>query len=361
VDCAHSGNAVWRSTDSGNDLTRQEKICSPNLRELTAWASKNKVDLRLCRDCRPGQAVASNRKEVRYWMYHWQNRFWRNEVNAENEPLSSAYGSQFSKRGIKSGDFVYVVSLRDGRLMIGGRMTVGDIVPPEAKKRDEWLHAQEGTGTPLHLNRRLPRGLAKALRLVSSGSKVKSLLFDRYDKTRLDVQTTRGIRELTMESAARLNKFIKITDRARDRRSLSASTHFERRNPKKSRDRSPLNRESIADYYEGGSQHSLVSRYERNRQARVACIAHYGAVCCICDTDLSLLYGPAVKGLIHVHHLRLISRSGGRASVNPIKDLRPVCPNCHAVLHYRDTPYSIQYVRQLLKRVNLENRPSVGR
>jgi hypothetical protein len=39
--------------------------------------------------------------------------------------------------------------------------------------------------------------------------------------------------------------------------------------------------------------------------------------------------------VIHVHHLRPQSSIGKRYRVNPIADLRPVCPNCHMVLHLR--------------------------
>jgi predicted HNH restriction endonuclease len=35
--------------------------------------------------------------------------------------------------------------------------------------------------------------------------------------------------------------------------------------------------------------------------------------------------------------------------VDPVADLRPVCPNCHAVLHSRRPAYSIEEVRGLLE------------
>jgi 5-methylcytosine-specific restriction enzyme A len=39
------------------------------------------------------------------------------------------------------------------------------------------------------------------------------------------------------------------------------------------------------------------------------------------------------KGFIRVHHLRELSSLGEGYQVNPVADLRPVCPNCHAMLH----------------------------
>ena len=41
---------------------------------------------------------------------------------------------------------------------------------------------------------------------------------------------------------------------------------------------------------------------------------------------------------------------GGQYEVDPIKDLRPVCPNCHAVLHRRIPAYRIEEVRAFLDR-----------
>jgi 5-methylcytosine-specific restriction protein A len=36
--------------------------------------------------------------------------------------------------------------------------------------------------------------------------------------------------------------------------------------------------------------------------------------------------------------------------VDPVNDLKPVCPNCHAMLHRRTPPYSIDELRALLLR-----------
>jgi predicted HNH restriction endonuclease len=62
-----------------------------------------------------------------------------------------------------------------------------------------------------------------------------------------------------------------------------------------------------------------------------------------------LVYGPEVEGFIHVHHLRALSDLAREYVVDPVADLRPVCPNCHAVLHSRRPAYSIEEVRGLLE------------
>lgn len=106
---------------------------------------------------------------------------------------------------------------------------------------------------------------------------------------------------------------------------------------------------SDSTYSEGGVQQILVNRFERDPKARRDCIAHYGAVCFICFFDFRTFYGTVMEGFIHVHHLRPLSSIGAEYRVDPIQDLRPVCPNCHAVAHRKDPPYHPEEVRELLK------------
>ncbi|WP_165227541.1 HNH endonuclease [Aquisphaera insulae] len=102
--------------------------------------------------------------------------------------------------------------------------------------------------------------------------------------------------------------------------------------------------------YEGAVSLITVNAYERNPEARRRCIEHHGAVCAACELDFGEKYGEVAEGLIHVHHLKLISKIREGYEVDPIKDLRPICPNCHAVIHLRsDPPYSIEDVRRFLR------------
>lgn len=103
---------------------------------------------------------------------------------------------------------------------------------------------------------------------------------------------------------------------------------------------------------EGAIQHITVNAYERNPEARRRCIEHYGTRCCICRFDFGQVYGEVAKGLIHVHHLRPLSEIGEEYQINPVADLRPVCPNCHAVLHRRSPAYSIEEVKAFLDQSN---------
>jgi hypothetical protein len=101
-------------------------------------------------------------------------------------------------------------------------------------------------------------------------------------------------------------------------------------------------------YPEGLPQTIQVNRYERSTAAREACIAHYGAKCLVCSLDFRDRYGPLGSGYIHVHHRRPLSSIDSRYEVDPIRDLVPVCPNCHAMLHRDDPPLEVETLRKLL-------------
>lgn len=87
-----------------------------------------------------------------------------------------------------------------------------------------------------------------------------------------------------------------------------------------------------ATYSEGDRTTVTVSRIERDPAVRRACLDYYGTSCSVCGMDFKTYYGAFGAGYIHVHHLVPLSASGP-TEVDPIEDLRPVCPNCHAMLH----------------------------
>ena len=106
---------------------------------------------------------------------------------------------------------------------------------------------------------------------------------------------------------------------------------------------------SPGTFQEGRVKTVTVNAYERNPQARQRCIEHFGYKCCVCDFDFELRYGPAGRDLIHVHHLRPLASIGRDYCVDPVKDLRPICPNCHAMIHRREPPYTIEDLRVMLR------------
>jgi predicted HNH restriction endonuclease len=70
----------------------------------------------------------------------------------------------------------------------------------------------------------------------------------------------------------------------------------------------------------------------------------------VCSVDFGTLYGPLAEGFIHVHHLVPLAIIGKEYQIDPIADLRPVCPNCHAVIHLRTPPLAIYEAKALLGR-----------
>lgn len=101
---------------------------------------------------------------------------------------------------------------------------------------------------------------------------------------------------------------------------------------------------------EGAIRTITINAYERNPEARRRCIAHYGASCMACGFDFGTTYGEFADGFIHVHHVKPLSEIGTEYVVDPVADLRPVCPNCHAVIHLGGSCRSIDEIRRLLGR-----------
>lgn len=102
-------------------------------------------------------------------------------------------------------------------------------------------------------------------------------------------------------------------------------------------------------YREGSMIKVMVNRYERDRRATAKCKEHWGTTCHVCDLDFAERYGQIGNDFIHVHHLREIATIGKEYEVDPINDLRPVCPNCHAMLHRHSPPLSINALKKRLR------------
>lgn len=103
-------------------------------------------------------------------------------------------------------------------------------------------------------------------------------------------------------------------------------------------------------YSEGKVKQVYVNIYERNENARIKCIEHYGYKCFGCGILLSTVYGELAKDFIHIHHIVELSAIGKEYKIDPIKDLRPLCPNCHAVIHRKSPALSIEELINIIKK-----------
>jgi hypothetical protein len=97
-------------------------------------------------------------------------------------------------------------------------------------------------------------------------------------------------------------------------------------------------------YREASVREVAMTVKERNPRARRDCLEHFGFVCRACSEDLRAVYSGLDIGIVHVHHLDPMADAAGERDVRG-KDLRPVCPNCHAVIHSRTPPMTVNMVR----------------
>lgn len=99
---------------------------------------------------------------------------------------------------------------------------------------------------------------------------------------------------------------------------------------------------------EGRLRQSSITRYERSARNRALCIAANGTTCAVCGFDFAKHYGAFAAGYIEVHHKQPLSTIGHSHSVDPIKDLVPLCPNCHAAVHMKNPPISPEELRAIV-------------
>lgn len=102
-------------------------------------------------------------------------------------------------------------------------------------------------------------------------------------------------------------------------------------------------------YVEGASVVVSINAYERNASARAACLAHYGHACAVCGFSFKATYGEIGEGYIHVHHVVPLSAIGGGYVVDPVADLVPLCPNCHAMIHRTQPALTIEQLRSCVE------------
>ena len=118
----------------------------------------------------------------------------------------------------------------------------------------------------------------------------------------------------------------------------------------------PLEAQLFSDSYsepedsfdEGSATSSVSVTYERDPKARRICLSIYGFACVICKFNFEAEFGPIGRSYIHVHHLEPLHQ--GERQTNPENDLRPVCPNCHAMLHKRVPPFSIEELKEIRRK-----------
>jgi hypothetical protein len=101
---------------------------------------------------------------------------------------------------------------------------------------------------------------------------------------------------------------------------------------------------------EGARFEVQTTAIERNPLARAASIKEFGCRCFACKFDFEAIYGELGRGYIHVHHRTPLASHDGEHDVVPKRDLVPLCPNCHAMVHRTNPPLAVEELITLLGR-----------
>ncbi|MCC3273440.1 restriction endonuclease [Arthrobacter zhangbolii] len=92
-----------------------------------------------------------------------------------------------------------------------------------------------------------------------------------------------------------------------------------------------------------------VNRYEHDAAARRVCLAFHGGSCAACGIVPRERYGPGAEHVLQIHHLLPGADLSDGYELDPVSDLVPLCPTCHAVAHTRvPVPYTPAEVRRML-------------
>ncbi len=101
-------------------------------------------------------------------------------------------------------------------------------------------------------------------------------------------------------------------------------------------------------YSEGSTKTVSVNVYERNAEARAKSVQHHGYKCIVCSFDFESVYGSIGEKYIHIHHVIPLSEIKKEYEIDPIKDLVPVCPNCHAIIHRTSPALTVEQLKKHL-------------
>lgn len=153
---------------------------------------------------------------TRYFTHYWTNSTW-NYARSEHPTglIDHTAGNLFAKRGTQVSDHVYMVTVIQGQLFVLGKLVIGEIGDVETIARqlgsapdDLWVardHILASYATPREFDCCVSGELTKQLRF-QFGDTTKGLKFDSPD--RINTQTLRGVRELSVESAHLLDSLL---------------------------------------------------------------------------------------------------------------------------------------------------------
>jgi hypothetical protein len=286
-------------------------------------------------------------RPVRHFIDCWPGRDVTNMQEAQQQGTLTDYlaDDQFRRLGIQAGDLVYVVSVWKKSLHLLSKIEAGRVCGPDEAAESLGYDLQEmvpastyviaARSTPFDFEMTLPTDAAAVLELLGEPPPRKSGFSPAGP---LGVKFPPGVREIAAASAALLDSLLPAMEEV----DLDPERELEFTLPDEVLDDEYL--------YDDDVREVTVNAHERNLEARQLCIAHHGCHCNVCGFDFGETYGPAGANYIHVHFLRPLVELGEDYEVDPVNDLRPVCPNCHAMIHSVIPPYSLEELKAMLKK-----------
>jgi predicted HNH restriction endonuclease len=112
---------------------------------------------------------------------------------------------------------------------------------------------------------------------------------------------------------------------------------------------------STGGHAEGCESFRISRTYERDPRNRAAAIHAHGTTCVACGFNFDAFYGAThARSYIQVHHLEMLAGRGERV-IDPVADLRPLCANCHCMVHrHHGTVFSIEDLKQLIQQARAD-------
>lgn len=105
--------------------------------------------------------------------------------------------------------------------------------------------------------------------------------------------------------------------------------------------------ESNQTYFDEGFKRVIAKEVTvRNKRVVLYAKNKYGVKCAVCEFEFAEKYGAHGFGFIEMHHLNPVKDGKRKTTVN---DLRPVCSNCHRMLHKGERLLSIDELKKIIK------------
>ena len=262
-------------------------------------------------------------------------------VEQQPKPIVLDHAASEQYYRLERGDTVWIVTMKEKKLRLLGKIRVDAILSQkEAERRlgtdDLWeasYHIFPAAGDDTRSSDLNISDYAERLRFASVNDRL--ILNDGQ----VNPQQLQSMRQLTPETALLLRTILANSSDYRPVHNNSDNTPV---------DIFPDELEPGLSYVEGAKKRVLVNAYERDSRARLVCLNPYGYNCAFCDFNFESIYGERGKEYIHVHHLNPLALTNGQYELDPVKDLRPVCPNCHSMLHRGKQLLSIQQLKGIL-------------